>query len=194
LKTGVVILDRPHGCLTLRKKKKILAGWGRFGLTSPAKKSVRFVLFAEDKWNYGSRLGPKIEINKVLRGEKYDHIKHEGLKSKTKPTFVSPIKSKLYSSRVRVYLSLGVPYKMSKKNDLARRKRQHEFELKRKFSFPFSQSLHLYIFLLLIDSFFLVILGEKELKEKQKKKLQAKKNKMKVSLFLFCLCNFFAYN
>lgn len=147
-----MILDRPHGCLTLRKKKKILAGWGRFGLTSPAKKSVRFVLFAEDKWNYGSRLGPKIEINKVLRGEKYDHIKHEGLKSKTKPTFVSPIKSKLYSSRVRVYLSLGVPYKMSKKNDLARRKRQHEFELKR----------------------------EKELKEKQKKKLQAKKNKMKV--------------
>ncbi|KAJ9129713.1 hypothetical protein P3X46_035298 [Hevea brasiliensis] len=41
---------------------------------------------------------------------------------------------------------------MSKKNNLARRKRQHEFELQK----------------------------EKELKEKKEKKLQAKKNKMKV--------------
>ncbi|XP_009342512.1 uncharacterized protein LOC103934488 [Pyrus x bretschneideri] len=41
---------------------------------------------------------------------------------------------------------------MSKKNDLARRKRQHEFELKR----------------------------EKEEREKKAKKLQAKKSKMKV--------------
>ncbi|XP_025801076.1 uncharacterized protein LOC112880581 isoform X1 [Panicum hallii] len=47
---------------------------------------------------------------------------------------------------------------MSKKNNLAKRKKQYEFDLKR----------------------------EKEAKEKQAKKLQAKKSKMKVPIPLLC--------
>uniref|UniRef100_A0A2P2JI81 Uncharacterized protein n=1 Tax=Rhizophora mucronata TaxID=61149 RepID=A0A2P2JI81_RHIMU len=60
---------------------------------------------------------------------------------------------------------------MSKKNSLARRKKQYEFDLQSILGFSL---LELFVFIGGKN------LGEKEQKEKNEKKLQAKKNKMKV--------------
>jgi len=77
---------------------------------------------------------------------------------------------------------------MSKKNNLAKRKKQYEFDLKSTISplfllFPlFCRSSRSDLVLRL----WWRCAGEKEAKEKQAKKLQAKKSKMKVPIPLLC--------
>ncbi|WVZ17385.1 hypothetical protein V8G54_010367 [Vigna mungo] len=82
---------------------------------------------------------------------------------------------------------------MSKKNNLAKRKKQYEFDLQSTVIFDFSsiQSRFQYScsdFRVCVDFHS----GEKQEKQKKEKKLLAKKNSMKVSVCLSILSFFFA--
>lgn len=97
---------------------------------------------------------------------------------------------------LRLLPSLGTPFacccvggdgeegNMSKKNNLAKRKKQYEFDLQRTIpsslvSFPFALG-SIGSLIWCLDTGGVPYAGEKEAKEKQAKKLQAKKSKMKV--------------
>jgi hypothetical protein len=92
---------------------------------------------------------------------------------------------------------------MSKKNNLAKRKKQYEFDLQRTIpsspaSFPLLVQFQSSPWGVFVVSFGGRILagcaGEKEAKEKQAKKLQAKKSKMKVPPTLQCSRSLFLYS
>jgi len=74
---------------------------------------------------------------------------------------------------------------MSKKNNLAKRKKQYEFDLKSTIS-PLFLLFPLFWRSDLVLRLWSWCAGEKEAKEKQAKKLQAKKSKMKVPIPLLC--------
>ena len=86
--------------------------------------------------------------------------------------------------------------KMSKKNNLTRRKNQYAFDLKSNHTskslslFQFRPNIYVFLYYVANWIFAFCKSGEKEEKEKLAKKLQAKKNKMKVTLLLFLFISF----